>query len=189
MAKPDTYIKSKEAILNHLLSFPTISNKDWVSCYFGQHRPEKGDLVSLQSAPPSKWQISWYIRSERPEGWSEDRHLLQSIEDRQECWWHNVGFSIYKPTNFDGKIPARFRWSDRQYAFNSRWHRVCLHNDDYEIRPYDASFREGFSVTLATRKRWSIDENWKFERNFDDWRKVTIGMMEKLYADAKEAAK
>lgn len=174
----DTYNRSKYIILSALLSFPTISQDDWRSCMFGE-KPQAGDLVSLKSAPPSKFQISWYIKKDRPEGWIEDRHLLQSIEDGELCWWHNVGFSVYTATKYDN-----WRWTDKQYAFRDRIYKTCVKEGSYIIRANPPVFSEENEVLLSFYERHDFENKWRFEKKFPDWRKVTKAMIAELYHEA-----
>ena len=50
--------KARLAILSDMMSFPTIRNRDWNSDSF-DYDVRVGDLVSLSSAPASKWYVSW----------------------------------------------------------------------------------------------------------------------------------
>lgn len=177
----ETYDKARLTILNAMLSFPTISGDDWVSCSFRNDVPVIGDLVSLQCAPVTKWQLSWYMGEERETETSFKRYLLSSIEDREECWWTNVGFSVYRPRHGDGKIPDRFRWTDRQYDFNKKVQRVCYDMENGVIRSDEVRFGNGFEADISFYKRFGLDMPWRYGKKFQDFRKVTISDIALLY--------
>jgi hypothetical protein len=146
--KSDKY-RAKLAILCRLLSFPTISQKDWEGGGIFP-KPQIGDLVSLQSAPDSKWYISWVVEIDyRDGGWN--RWLLESIEDGHLCWWENVGFTIYKREK--AAEHPEWRWTDKQFELRDRWHMVFTKQDAYLTRPGKFEFSEDGGLTLGVRER------------------------------------
>lgn len=161
--------KSRLAILNTLLAFPTVSQKDWTGDL--SESPKPGDLVSLNCAAPSKWYLSWVHDTEERNGWTHT--LLESIEDGELSWWHNVGFSIYNRERVANN--PQWRWDDKQWAFWSRWRKACRKHDAYIMLPVIPSFGEGNSVTLDVRIRHSLNR-YRNPRTFDNWKKTTIAI-------------
>jgi hypothetical protein len=171
--------RAKLAILGRLLSFPTISPKDWEGGIF--QKPKVGDLVALQSAPDSKWYVSWVVEIDfRDNGWN--RWLLESIEDGHLCWWENVGFTIYKREEL-AKHPE-WRWTDKQFELRDRWHRVFAKQDAYLTRPGIFAFNEDGSITLGVRERHNFGEdNFSHTKTFPEWKKVTIAHLTDFYIE------
>ncbi len=166
--------RARLSILNRLLSFPTINGKHW-SGSFGKEAVQVGDLVSLHSAPETKWYVSWVREIDRP---NEDfpRCLLESIDDETLCWWENVGINIY-----DRKEVAanpHWQWNDRQFAFQDRWMRVC--SKGYMVRPWSPVFGVDGSVSLNVRIRYGIDD-YQNPIVFPNWKKVTVKMLAEYY--------
>lgn len=176
--KPDTYNRARVNIISRLLSFPTICSKDWVNDFY--RKPVVGEFVSLQSAPSSKWQLSWIVEIDNDFG-SEPRYLLESYEDHTLCWWYNVGFSIYVAENVNTES---WKWSDRQYSFWDRFSKVCHDADGFMIRPSHPVFSDDYKVILSFFARHDFDNKFKFEKTFDDWRKVTKKIMLETYDEA-----
>lgn len=165
--------RAKLVILNELLSFPTVNQKNWSGGYSGL-KPQEGDLVSLFSAPVTKWYVSWVRGYEENGGWP--KHLLESIEDGQECWWENVGINIY-----DRELVAKnphWQWDDRQYAFEDRWMKVCSRG--YMVKPWSPVFGVDGSVSLNVRIRFGLDD-YKNPVVFPNWKKVTVKMLTDYY--------
>lgn len=175
----DTYDRSRLVILSRLLSFPTINQKDWESDFMSA--PKVGDLVSLTSAPVTKFYVSWVVDTRKIKGSSEIEYLLESIDDRSLCWWSNVGFNTYKKDN----ILPYWKWSDKQFSFNDRWKRVCHGwNNAFIIKPYDADFLDDGQVKLKCYQSYDRINPWSYERTFDNWKKTTMKMMDQFYKDA-----
>jgi hypothetical protein len=136
-----------------------------------------GDLVALQSAPTSKWYLAW-CHEVKVEKYG-NIYVLESIEDGEICNWSNVGIRVYDRAEVD-RFPS-WRWTDAQFAFKDRWNNVCYKEKNaYITLPTGPDFGEGFSVTLGTRTRFSMDEH-RPERTFHDWRRVTKKMMGAFY--------
>lgn len=171
--------RARLLILSELMSFPTISNKDWQGSIGG--KPQTGDLVSLTCAPPSKWYLSWLREIDPNNGWP--KYLLESIEDGQLCWWMNVGLNVYDRERV-GKNP-RWKWTDGQFKFNDRWLKVCRRNDAYIVVPCQPKFNDDGSVLLDVRIRHGWD-SYRNPRTFPAWRKVTTKEMDSYYKDCFE---
>jgi len=157
------------------------SLKGFVPTGYGadSHHALPGDLVILESAPPSKWSIGWLRTIERfPEG--SYRYLIESLEDGELCWWSNVGLSFMPRRD----LRERYYWTDRQFDFQKRWHRTANKHGKTAMRVLDCEFK-GDEVTLRMRVRWANGEEEMagYRRTFPDYRKVTIAIMK----DAVEA--
>lgn len=166
---------SEEAIKKHPQTHGGISGFVKVS----DNTPvQVGDLVLLEAAPATKWQIGWLAETRStPEGWTE--YLIESLEDGSLCWWSDVGLCFLKRD----AVQAQWRWDDRQWAFKDRWFRVCDKawgaSDD---RPLLPDFGDGFAVTIGTRTSNRFDDIGP-TRTFPDYRKVTKAMMAQCYAE------
>jgi len=137
--------KARIRILSDVLSFPTLGN-----LWTGEWQSQKaivGDLVALQSAPPSKYYLSWLREIDENDGWP--RYLLESIEDGSLAWWSNVGLSFY---DRERSKSVFWHWDDEQYAFNARWMRIFRRA--YMLVACIPKF-EDKSVTLSIRIRWT----------------------------------
>lgn len=168
--------RARISILSEMMSFPTINQKDWTS----RGDVEIGDLVSLTSAPDSKWYLSWVRDYDRNDGWP--RYLLESIEDGALCWWENVGINIYSRERVAER--PTWQWDDKQFAFNDRWSKVCFkRHDAYIVLPMLPVF-DGKSVTLNVRIRfgWSDYHNPK---TFPNWKKLTMKEMGEFYQECE----
>jgi hypothetical protein len=132
MSKPDTRNRARLEILNHIAQF-CLSHK-WRDGHIGgayhafvsnirdDVKAQPGDLIAMQSAPTSKWYLSWLVKEERREDGFR-HYLLESIEDGALCWWTNVGMDFMDREVI--KDHPSWRWTDRQYAFKDRWWSVC----------------------------------------------------------------
>lgn len=166
--------RARLLMLNELMSFPSIRGTDWTS-QFCEVKARIGDLVSLSSAPVSKWYLSWLIEIEVSK--YDTRYLLQSIEDGELCWWGNVGLSFYDRKKL-AESP-RWLWDDKQFQFSDRWFKVCKKHDPYFVRPMLPMFN-GDEVELSTRVRWEQGTFWEHAK-FSNWKKTTMKMMEEYY--------
>jgi hypothetical protein len=167
--------RARLEILSELMSFPTINDKDWgYNC--GCDTPQVGDLVAMQSAPPSKWYLSWLKELKADGGWQ--KYLLESIEDGELVWWENIGLTVYSRE----KVASRphWKWDDSQFKFNSRWMKVCRDNDAYIVLPCQSVFNDDGSVTLDVRIRFRLD-NYRNPCSFSNWRKLTIKQMDAYF--------
>lgn len=173
--KPDTYHRARISILSELLSFPTIRSGYWSGTGFSDNRAMVGDLVAMSSAPASKWYLSW-VRDIKPGIFPN--YLLESIDDGELCWWSNIEVYIYDRQRVSNS--PSWKWTDRQFQFNDRWHRTCKKNDAYIVLPCPAVF-DDLKVLLSLRIRHGFDEGFQHQQVFDDFRKVTIPMLDSFY--------
>lgn len=170
--------RAKIAILSELMSFPTINQKDWDSWDL---KPEVGDLVSLSSAPASKWYLGWVVEIRGLDDYPE--YLLESIEDGSLCWWGNVGLNIYDRKRVSERVT--WRWDDKQFAFNGRWLKVGRRNDAYIVLPCWAKFSDDGSVELNVRIRFGMNE-FSYPRTFPNWKKTLMKDMDSYYKECCE---
>ena len=162
-------------ILSQLLAFPTISDKDWgYNC--GCEDPQVGDLVSLQSAPPSEWFLSWLLEISENNGY--EKYLLESVQTGEQCWWSNVGLTVYNRKKVAER--PRWKWNDAQFSFNDRWNKVCLKNYSYMVLPRLPMFHGDYSVTPNVRTRFNMS-SYENPKTFRDWRKVTMKQMDEYF--------
>tara|TARA_R110000851_G_scaffold317339_1_gene480782 strand:+ start:14582 stop:15109 length:528 start_codon:yes stop_codon:yes gene_type:complete len=171
----ETYKRAYSLIINRLMSFPTISNEDWISDFYS--RGKVGDFISMQSAPPSDWQLSWI--SEINGG----KYLLRSAMTGEMCWWDNIGVTVLKPD----KVATGFDWTDRQFKFRDKWHLAIKRNYDYLLVASHTTFSD-FSVTCRLRKRHDTSENPFLEEiTFKDFRKVSASQLNEYYLSHSKA--
>lgn len=143
------------------------------SGYDSSHPVQPGDLVILQSAPATKWTIGWLKKIDEAD---HRRYLIESLEDGELCWWGNVGI-MFLPRNL---ISPRWRWTDKQFKFQKKWHRAYhKHGDD---KPNQCVFHEDGSATIGTRGYWdfALDGDTRpppIERRLPDWQKTTVPML------------
>lgn len=170
--------KAKLEILSELLSYPTVSQKDWQSDFSTD--VQVGDLVSLNSAPVSKWFLSWVKKIDKTSSRFSTRYLLESVEDGELCWWSNVGFNIYNRKRVSER--PKWKWDDKQHAFFSRWFKSCKRHDSYIVLPVLPEFHDDYSVTLNVRIRFGFT-NFQNPKIFDNWKKLNMKDMEKYYLE------
>lgn len=190
--------RSRLLILHHIAQFslgrrfpdgsPWPTSEDW--CFRPTDDPTPGSLVALQSAPLSKWYISWFIEKSHPKGWIADKYTLESIEDGQLCDWNNVSFLQFNKKTTDEH--PEWRWTDEQHEFNDRWKRACFKKRNaYIYLPCIANFI-GEQVELGVRMRWGLGEAPP-TKIFPNWRKCRIKDMLEFYdastADSKRSKK
>lgn len=171
--------RAKILILSEILSFPTISGKNWRSDLSCRTDLQIGDLVSLSSAPPTKWFLSWLREVDPNNGWP--KYLLESIEDGELCWWENVGLNIYSRERVTDR--PSWKWDDKQFEFNDRWHKVCRNNDAYIVLPCQPVFHDDGSVLLDVRIRFQISD-YRNPKTFPNWKKVTMKLMDSYYNES-----
>lgn len=176
--------KARISILSELMSFPTINQKDWLS-ELDDDNVKEGDLISLNAAPESKWYLSWVIDIEN-QSTHGTKYLLESIDDGELCWWSNIGINIYSREKVNNR--PRWKWTDDQFAFSSRWGKACGRQNAYIVLPCSPSFGKGDSVTLDVRVRHGLTE-FSNKRTFDNFRKVKIKDMESYYLECVELYK
>jgi len=157
-----------------------LGNFHWTSGNSTGVKFQVGDLVSLQSAPVSKWYLSWLKEIDPNDGWP--KYLLESIEDGALCWWGNVGLSYYDRERIDNPI---WHWDDAQYAFDDRWRKVCRRNNAYIVLPIIPDFHGDGSVTLDVRIRFGLSD-FHNPKTFKNWKRVTMKMMDEYYKESFE---
>lgn len=188
----DTQVKNRARleILNYIICFSTLRNygSGIYNTSFGVEKafvgglgemPPIGSLCRLSAAPFSKYYLAWLI-DYKEEGYGGN-YLLESIEDGSLCWWSNVGIDYYHPTTV-ASFP-QWRWTDKQFEFNDRWHRTCKRMDAYIVLPSNVSFGDDYKATLSTRIRYGLS-NERSEKTFEDWRKVKVSDMKEFYKQA-----
>lgn len=173
--KPKT--KAKISILSELLSYPTIRGKDWISDW--KVVPQEGDLVSLHSCPDSKWYLSWVVEYNHNGG--NPSYLLESIEDGDLCLWSNVGITIYDREKASQR--PSWRWTDAQFSFKDKWHKVFKKHDAYIILPRKIVFNNDGSVDLDVRVRFNLND-FSNPKTFPDWKKLKLKDLEEYYLDS-----
>jgi hypothetical protein len=171
--------KARLSILSRLLSFPMLAQSQWQT-HYSDGAARVGDLVSLSCAPTTKWYLSWVVEIKGEDGRFTE-YLLESIEDGSLCWWSNVGINIYcRETVADN--PA-WKWTDKQYDLNARWHRVCKKHDAYIVLPCPPVFHDDGSVTLNVRIRYGLND-FSNKQTFPNWKKLTMQVMEEYYTES-----
>jgi len=169
--------RARVQILSEILSFPTIGHVNWTSDFANKDGVKVGDLVSLNSAPPTKWYLSWVREINPNDGWP--KYLLESVEDNSFSWWENVGINIYSRERVSER--PRWRWTDEQFEFYDLWKEVCYKdNDAYIVLPTLPDFKEDGSVSLGLRIRFGFNSFTK-EQTFPKWGEVTKEDMDTFY--------
>lgn len=174
--------KAKLSILSELLSFPEIRNTDWNR----QEKVDIGDLVSLSSAPESKWYLSWVKEIDRKDNYFLDKYLLESIEDGSLCWWSNAGINVYNRERVSCR--PEWKWNDNQFDFNNRWRKSCYRHDAYIVMPNQCEFIGDNDVKLSLRVKFDFDNKYVFSKTFK-WKKLLMKDMEKFYLECVEKHK
>jgi hypothetical protein len=191
--KPKT--RARLAIMHYICEFslarefsngqPFAGSSDYRFTFADMCRP--GDLVALQSAPASKWYLSWAHTIDVQQ--YGNVYTLESIEDGELCNWSNVSVLIFNRKTAS-EYPS-WRWTDKQFEFRDRWKTVCFkERDAYITLPIDPQFGDNYEVTLGTRTRHSFDDR-RPTKTYPDWRKVTKAMMLDFYDEciaAREGA-
>ncbi len=165
--------RARIEILSDLLSFPTISQKDWSNL---SGNVCIGDLISLTSAPPSKWYVSWVRDIKKENGWTS--YLLESIDDESLCWWSNVGINVYNRERTNNN--PDWQWNDKQFSFCDRWYKIAKRHNSYIVLPVTPKFNKNESVTLDIRIRYSLND-FRCPETFPDWKKLTMKQMNTYY--------
>lgn len=135
-----------------------------------------GDLVVLESAPASKWYLSWYVEKDA----AKDIYVLESIEDGQLCNWTNVGLSYY-----DREVVARcpeWRWLDKQFEFNDRWRKAAHRTGETtSFTPLNVAF-DGEDVSFSIRTRWNFGEKPEPAPIFvPNWKKIKMKQLTEVF--------
>lgn len=193
----DSKIQSRIEILNYVMSFCTVKcfgensfslgsrDSSFHGKYFEKQMPEVGSLAVLQSAPITKWYLSWVINVdvENKDRFS-CRYLLKSIEDDSLCWWENVSI-WYLPKDVCDKYPE-WKWTDKQFDFKKRWLRCFSRRNAYMLRPLNPEFLSDNKVKLSIRKRLNLKEEEPKSKIFDNWKKVRLKDMFEFYDEINE---
>ncbi len=140
------------------------------------NQAQAGDLCTLMAAPYSEWYLSWLI--EVKPGYYDKTYVMQSTETGKICEWSNIGVRYLRRD----EIQNNWRWTDRQFAFNDRWMKVCRKHGAYITLPVQANFGDGHSVTIGTRTRHALNDK-RPTKTYDDWRKVTMAQMGEFYLE------
>lgn len=182
--KSDTRTRARYAILSDMLSFPTVRHRHWHSDLGFDGQPQVGDLISLSSAPVSKWYISWLLEIDPNEGWP--KYLLESIEDGSLCWWENVGLNWYDRERVANN--PTWKWTDKQFDFYDKWNKVCYRRHDaWHVLPMLPVFNpDDDSVTLNLRIRHGFSD-FHYPQVFNNWKKITMKQMSEYYLAGCEA--
>lgn len=179
-----TKSRARISILSEVLSFPSLADKKWTSCYF-EKQPQVGDLVAMNCAPANKWYLAWLHEINPNNGWP--KYLLESIDDGEMCWWENIGLSYYDRERIANR--PEWKWDDEQYAFNDRWRKVCFKkNDAYIVLPCQPTFSDDGAVMLDVRIRFGLDD-YHNPVSFPNWRKVTMKAMDEYYKRSEKEYK
>ena len=183
--------RARIAILSHLAQFSLVRQTgglpycglDDMRFHSAERNPVIGSLVVPQSAPASKWYLSWLVEYKPGGGWPV--YTLESIEDGELCDWGNIGLIAYDASQVAAH--PEWRWTDEQYAFKDRWNRACYKKRDaYIYLPMFPRFdADGLGVTLGVRVRFGLDERTT-ARHFPVWKQVRIADMLEFY-DSSEA--
>lgn len=157
----------------------------FVACFAGNAGAVVGDLIRLESAPASKWRLSWLMEI-RSTGCGNSEWLCRSIIDGDLCWWSNVGVSyLHRPTVNNH---PEWRWSDDQYVFHDKWAKAGHRNDAYLYRTVSPDFNEDGTATISTRVRHSISDE-RPSRIVRNWKKATIKSLSAIYLEMVEEHK
>lgn len=124
---------------------------------FTDQTPVAGDLVRIEFARATKWDLSWF---ESKVGYAFN---LRSIEDRALSDWSNIELSVFDREMVE-KHPE-WRWCDAQFKI---WQWMIKAYTSYAIRPMMPVY-DGDRVQLRTRAVFSQDvicdglffENWR----------------------------
>lgn len=177
---PEPKNRSRILLLSHICQF-SLTRRYGDQVYGGlkdmafreNRSPRIGSLVSLSSAPASKWYLSWVA------GVSGDTYTLESIEDGELCNWSNVGIYEYDRSQIDNH--PEWRWADKQHGFKDRWWRACYKTRDaYVYRPIYPTFYEDGSVEIGVRVIHGIDPR-VIRKTFPNWKKVRASDMLEFY--------
>lgn len=195
--KPDTYERARHLILSDILQFyitrqwPNDNNRctpatrGFIPAGPGlSHLPQVGDLVIVQYAPATKWNLGWLREMSNAPGGIV--YTVESLEDQSLCNWSNVGIAIMPHEH----IRTRYRWSDRQFEFQKRLAKVAAKVNDYSIRLQDTAF-DGDDAVIIAHERWGFAAGeipHPFFRRVKNWRKLTMGNMAGVLMELQEEA-
>lgn len=197
-AKTPTYHHAHRLIIDHLLQFAM--SRVYIEGDHKRHHPgsvgffpatdnsitlKPGDLVLVTSAPASKWRLSWLVEQRQfPNG--DWQYALASIEDREECWWSNIGIAYLERNELE--CHQNWRWNDEEYEFNAKWFEACRREDAYIYLPVPVRFVAGYQAEIGVRTRYSINDK-RPVRTIADYRKATFKSLRALYIEMCEESK
>jgi hypothetical protein len=194
--KYNSFNTARLEILNYVVQFCTQTSypsgeryaifdikNSFVGGYFNASEIVSGQLCRLQSAPHTKWYLSWLMET-RIIGGNETEYLLKSIEDGSLCWWSNVAINALPLEASNGY--KSWKWSDAQFEFNDKWFKKACAGC-YLYRPFYVTFKDDGSVTLDMRKMF--DNEIINTVTFPNWKKVAIKQMRQFYLDTVELNK
>lgn len=149
----------------------------FVGRMLGNVEAQVGDLIRLEAAGQSKWTLSWLLEIRRTKH-GDYEFLCESLIDRDQCWWSNVGVS-YLHRRTVAQHPE-WRWTDAQHAFNDKWLKACRRFDTHLYRPFAADFNADGSVTLGTNSRYDFDK-LRPTVTLQRWQKLTLKALAEVY--------
>ena len=135
--------------------------------------PVAGDVVMLQSAPMSDWDLSIF-RDDCGRG----DYLLESLKTGAVCRWSNVGIKVLSRKWVESH--AQIRWTDEQFRFQRLFDAERVRADYYIHLPYLFPF-DAESAVIGSRTRFGLDELRTQSEPFD-WRKMSRGDLRTLMA-------
>jgi hypothetical protein len=186
--KKDTYNQARIEILNYVTqfciqkyfgpdsrSFVNPETSFYGDIFGSQQTIPIGSLISLQSAPTTKYYLSWLRDMKPDESRFCTKFLLESIEDGSLCWWENVSLWALPKETTDKFIS--WRWTDRQFDFKKRWFNACYKKRDaYVTRPCFPVFNDDGSVILKLRRIFTADDI-VLEKTFPSWKTMKVSEM------------
>lgn len=196
--KQETRNRARIEILNYVVEMCTMkyfgensfslgrTEHSFHGSHFGEQKPPIGALCSLQSAPVSKYYLSWIREIKEGDSRFDTQYLLESVEDGSLCWWSNVSI-WWLPLETTNRF-EQWQWTDKQWELWDKWQRACKKRDAYIVLPVMPEFTEDGGVILRTRTRFGLDES-RPERKFDNWNKLTQKQMLEFYDYAVELRK
>lgn len=154
-------------------------DKAFYVTYGDKQEPEIGSLCILQSAPTTKWYLSWLKEIKSDDSRFATKFLLESIEDGSLCWWENIGIgSLPKSQTDQFKM---WKWTDDQFDFKDKWFNCCYKKRDaYVKKPLLPEFNEDGSVTIGLRTIFGLDDE-RPTITFPNYKKVKIKDMLAFY--------
>ncbi len=181
MAEIIKSLRRYDVAINRLL--PALLLNGWKCRKSGSgNNPSPGDIVMLSSAPPSEWDLSIY-RSDEGNGY----HLVESMRTGVIGRWGNVGFYILDREKIG--FPQSVDWTDEQFAFSDKFHKVYRRAGFHMAVPFIDRF-EGDTAHIIFRTRYSLDDKLT-PADISGWQKITQRslMAQLVAAEAKHESK
>ncbi len=138
------------------------ANRGFICDYPKNVKIPIGSLCMLSAAPSSKYYLSWYL------GEKDGEHYLQSIEDHSVVRASNVAIS-HLPLEMTEECP-QFHYSDRQFSFQDRWHKVVKQKSYWLVPMYSVFNEDNNKVTLRLRQKY---DDKVFEYTLPSWKMVS----------------